>query len=104
MNVASDTDLAAVLDMKTIAVVGLSPNPLRTSHSVSATMQGYGYRIIPVNPGQEEILGEKAYPSLSAIPGPVDIVDVFPGQSLPRPSPRKPWPSAPKRSGCSWAS
>ncbi|WP_010269935.1 CoA-binding protein [Paenibacillus senegalensis] len=62
---------------KTIAVVGLSDNPERTSHMVSKAMQQKGYRIIPVNPNAAEILGEKCYPSLSDIPEPVDIVNVF---------------------------
>ena len=62
---------------KTIAVVGLSPNPERPSNSVSRYMQEQGYRIVPVNPNVREILGETAYPSLSEIPFPVDVVDVF---------------------------
>ena len=74
---ATDTDLMTILGEKTIAVVGLSPKPYRPSNSVSHYMQSYGYRIIPVNPGHEEIMGLKAYPSLSAIPEPVGIVDVF---------------------------
>jgi uncharacterized protein len=61
----------------TIAVVGLSPNPLRPSHGVSAYMQSQGYRIIPVNPQMEECLGEKAYPTLLEVPGRIDIVNVF---------------------------
>lgn len=60
-----------------IAVVGLSPNPLRPSHGVTAYMQSHGYRIIPVNPNIEECLGEKAYPSLLNVPGQVDIVNIF---------------------------
>ncbi|MFD0697214.1 CoA-binding protein [Paenibacillus sp. GCM10027628] len=60
-----------------IAVVGLSDNPDRTSHMVAAAMQSRGYRIIPVNPNATEILGEKSYASLSDIPEPVDIVNVF---------------------------
>ncbi|OCT17017.1 CoA-binding protein [Paenibacillus pectinilyticus] len=60
-----------------IAVVGLSDKPDRTSYMVSAAMQSRGYRIIPVNPNAEEILGEKCYASLSDIPEPVDIVNVF---------------------------
>lgn len=60
-----------------IAVVGLSDRPDRTSYMVSAAMQSRGYRIIPVNPGATEILGEKCYPSLRDIPEPVDIVNVF---------------------------
>ncbi|MGY5342528.1 CoA-binding protein [Paenibacillus glucanolyticus] len=60
-----------------IAVVGLSDRPDRTSYMVSAAMQMRGYRIIPVNPGAAEILGEKSYPSLKDIPEPVHIVNVF---------------------------
>jgi predicted CoA-binding protein len=62
---------------KTIAVVGLSPNKLRPSHGVSDYMKQQGYRIIPVNPGHAEILGEKSYRSLEDIPEPVDIVNIF---------------------------
>jgi predicted CoA-binding protein len=62
---------------KTIAVVGLSDNPLRPSHGVSAYMQSQGYKIIPVNPNIEEALGEKSYPSLAEVPGPIDIVNIF---------------------------
>ncbi len=62
---------------KTIAVVGLSCNPLRPSHGVSAYMQSQGYRIIPVNPNIEECLGEKAYSSLREIPEKIDIVNIF---------------------------
>ena len=62
---------------KTIAVVGLSCNPLRASHGVSAYMQTHGYRIIPVNPQIQECLGEKAYASLSDVPGKIDIVNIF---------------------------
>ncbi|RIV28175.1 CoA-binding protein [Alicyclobacillaceae bacterium I2511] len=61
----------------TIAVVGLSPDPERSSHSVAAEMQRRGYRVIPVNPKVPEVLGEKSYPTLLDIPYPVDIVDVF---------------------------
>ena len=62
---------------KIIAVVGLSSNPLRPSHGVSAYMQSHGYRIIPVNPNIEECLGEKAYASLLDVPEKVDIVNIF---------------------------
>ena len=62
---------------KTIAVVGLSANPMRASHGVSAYMQGHGYRIIPVNPRIDESLGEKAYGSLLEVPEKIDIVDIF---------------------------
>jgi len=60
-----------------IAVVGLSDKPDRESHMVAKALQERGYRIIPVNPNVTEVLGEKSYPNLSAIPEPVDIVDVF---------------------------
>jgi predicted CoA-binding protein len=62
---------------KTIAVVGLSDNPLRPSHGVSAYLQGQGYRIIPVNPTIREALGEEAYPSLLDVSEKIDIVNVF---------------------------
>lgn len=62
---------------KTIAVVGLSDNPMRPSHGVSAYMQSHGYRIIPVNPQIKESLGEKSYASLLDIPEKIDIVDIF---------------------------
>lgn len=61
----------------TIAVVGLSDKPDRVSYMVSEAMQKKGYRIIPVNPGAETILGEKSYALLKEIPEPVDIVNVF---------------------------
>lgn len=60
-----------------IAVVGLSANPLRPSHGVAAYMQRHGYRVIPVNPNETQVLGEKAYPSLADVPQSVDLVDVF---------------------------
>ena len=62
---------------KTIAVVGLSNNPLRPSYGVSAYMQTNGYRIIPVNPKIRGALGEKAYPSLLEVPEKIDIVNIF---------------------------
>jgi uncharacterized protein len=61
----------------TIAVVGLSTDPLRPSHGVSAYMQSHGYRIIPVNPNIDECLGEKSYVSLLDVPEKIDIVDIF---------------------------
>ena len=66
-----------ILQMKTIAVVGLSPKPERPSHYVALYLRDHGYKIIPVNPGQREIAGETCYPSLKDIPKPVDVVDVF---------------------------
>jgi predicted CoA-binding protein len=62
---------------QTIAVVGLSNDPLRASHGVSAYMQSQGYRIIPVNPLIESCLGEKAYVSLLEVPEKIDIVNIF---------------------------
>jgi uncharacterized protein len=62
---------------RTIAIVGLSADPLRPSHFVGFYLQRHGYRIVPVNPNEREVLGEQSYPSLSAIPFPVDVVDVF---------------------------
>ncbi len=66
-----------ILSFKTIAVVGLSPKPERPSYRVAAYLQSQGYKIIPVNPGHHEILGEKSYSTLRDIPHPIDIVDVF---------------------------
>lgn len=74
----SAEDIRALLQrVKTIAVVGLSASPGRPSHGVARALQGFGYRIIPVNPTLTEVLGEKAWPSLRALPEPVDLVDVF---------------------------
>jgi uncharacterized protein len=61
----------------TIAIVGLSANRLRPSNFVGFYMKRHGYRVIPVNPREQEILGEKSYPSLAEVPVPVDIVNVF---------------------------
>ena len=65
------------LRKRSIAVVGLSSNDLRPSHFVGFYMQRHGYKITPVNPREEEILGEKCYPTLRDIPHPIDVVDVF---------------------------
>jgi len=62
---------------KTIAVVGLSSNPARASNQVAAYLKIAGYRIIPVNPNEMEVLGEKAYARLEDVPDVIDIVDVF---------------------------
>lgn len=64
-------------DSKTIAVVGLSPKPERPSYQVAAYLLSAGFEIIPVNPGHEQILGRHCYPNLEAIPGRVDIVNIF---------------------------
>lgn len=68
---------ALLKSVKNIAVVGLSPNPARPSYGVAQAMQGFGFNIIPVNPALKEVLGEKAYPRLADVPGPIDLVDVF---------------------------
>jgi predicted CoA-binding protein len=73
----SDQVAALLKSAKTIAVVGLSNDPMRASHGVSAYMQSHGYRIIPVNPQIESSLGEKAYASLSDVPEKIDIVNIF---------------------------
>lgn len=62
---------------KVIAVVGLSSKPHRPSHGVARYLQTVGYRIIPVNPNEKEVLGEKSYPQLEDVPIKVDIVDIF---------------------------
>jgi uncharacterized protein len=83
----SDFDLAPYQDVTaiqrvlhhagTIAIVGLSNNPLRASYFVGYYLKRHGYTVIPVNPREQEILGEKSYPSLRDIPVPVDVVNVF---------------------------
>ena len=68
---------ALLLRAKNIAVVGLSPKPMRPSYIVAKAMQAFGYRIIPVRPMVERVLNEIAYPSLSAVPERIDLVDAF---------------------------
>jgi len=63
--------------VRTIAVVGLSPNPTRPSYGVSQAMQGFGYTIVPVHPSAREVLGARAYPRLGDIPVAIDLVNVF---------------------------
>jgi uncharacterized protein len=76
--ITADADIKTILSSsKTIAVLGLSPKPGRDSYQVAAYLKDRGYTVIPVRPAQAEILGEKAYPSLDDVPGPMDIVDVF---------------------------
>ena len=73
-----DADLKALLTQATtIAIVGASSNPERPSHGIMRRLQSLGYRVIPVKPGEQEVLGEHAYATLAEIPEPVDIVDVF---------------------------
>lgn len=66
-----------ILNLQTIAIVGLSPNPARPSYGVGLYLIENGYKVIPVNPGHAEILGLRSYPALTDIPTAVDIVDVF---------------------------
>ena len=64
-------------ECRTIAVVGLSSNPMRPSYNVAGYLQRNGYRIIPVNPNETEVLGERAYASLADVPDKIDLVDIF---------------------------
>ncbi len=75
--VSSDPAAEILRETKTIAVVGLSSNPARPSFGVSAHMQSAGYRIIPVNPNETEVLGEKSYARLEDVPVKIDMVDIF---------------------------
>ena len=63
--------------VKTIAVVGLSPNPVKDSHRVAAYLQSVGYKIVPIYPKEDEILGEKVYRSLAEVPFAIDMIDIF---------------------------
>lgn len=75
---AAEQDIKRILETcRTIAVVGLSHRPFRASHGVSLYMQQQGYRIIPVNPEETEVLGEKAYARLEDVPERIDLVDIF---------------------------
>ncbi len=64
-------------EAKTIAVVGLSRDPAKTAHAVPRALQSFGYRVVPVNPHVDELLGEHAYPSLAEVPDEIDVVEVF---------------------------
>ncbi|MGH7520505.1 MAG: CoA-binding protein [Gemmatimonadales bacterium] len=79
MTLSDDALRALLRRVHTIAVVGLSPKPVRPSHSVARYLQRSGYSIVPVNPGHDEILGEKSYPTLTAAARAhtLDLVDVF---------------------------
>jgi predicted CoA-binding protein len=74
----SDRAIRQILETaRTVAVVGLSDKPDRDSYKVARYLQEHGYRIIPVNPAVDQVLGEKSYPSVTGIPEQVDVVDVF---------------------------
>jgi uncharacterized protein len=70
-------EIEEILDMKRVAVVGLSSDPSKASYGVARYLKQAGYEIIPVNPKEQEILGERAYPSLRDLPEPPEVVDVF---------------------------
>jgi uncharacterized protein len=76
-NPSSDEIRQLLLSVHTVAVMGLSPNPARPSFRVAQGLMGFGYRIIPVRPMVDEVLGEKAFPDLESLPELPDIVDVF---------------------------
>jgi predicted CoA-binding protein len=76
-NPTPETICKLLREAKTVAVVGLSPNPGRPSFNVAKALQGFGHRIFPVRPLVSEVLGEKAYPDLESLPEVPDIVDVF---------------------------
>lgn len=72
-----DVKRRVLKDCKTIAIVGLSDNPQRTSHRIGKYLKEAGYKIVPVNPNITEALGEKSYPDLASIPFGIDLIDVF---------------------------
>jgi len=78
MGYADEITITRILkDCHTIAVVGLSSNSARPSYGVASYMKAQGYRVIPVNPNETNVLGEPAYPSLAAVPGTIDLVNIF---------------------------
>ena len=78
MEINSHETIRRILDeCRTIAVVGLSSDSSRPSHSVSSYMRRQGYKVIPVNPNETEVFGQKAYPDLASVPEKIDLVDVF---------------------------
>lgn len=78
MEINSSEAIKKILeDCRTIAVVGLSSNPSRASNGVAGYMKRQGYKIIPVNPREEQVFGEKSYPTLADVPIKIDLVDVF---------------------------
>jgi predicted CoA-binding protein len=78
-DLADETARVEVLlkEIRTVAIVGISKNPQKDSHFVGRYLQKAGYKIVPVNPGSDSILGETCYPDLISIPFPVDVVDIF---------------------------
>ena len=72
----------ALTQTRTWAVVGCSPDPRRDSHRIAALLQRRGFRVIPVNPAVDELLGERCYASLAHVPEPVEVVDIFRRSSL----------------------
>jgi predicted CoA-binding protein len=72
----------ALTETRTWAVVGCSPDPRRDSHRIAALLQRRGFRVIPVNPAVDELLGERCYASLADVPEPVEVVDIFRRSSL----------------------
>lgn len=78
MDINSGETIRRILDeCRTIAVVGLSSNSMRPSNGVAGYMRRMGYRVIPVNPNETQVFGEKSYPALSDIPDKIDLVDIF---------------------------
>ncbi len=78
MEINSHETIRRILDeCRTIAVVGLSSDPSRPSHGVSGYMRLQGYTVIPVNPNETEVFGEKSYPDLASVPEKIELVDVF---------------------------
>ena len=77
MDATSELTRRVLESFRTIAVVGLSRDVTKAAHSVPAAMQGYGWRVIPVNPYADTLLGERCYPTLLDVPEPVEVVNVF---------------------------
>jgi len=100
---AEEKEIKEILENnRVVAVVGLSPKPDRASHQVAQYLQEHGYRIVPVRPKADEILGEKAFASLRDIPFPVEVVDIFRKEDAIPGLWTRPSPSAPRWSGCNW--
>lgn len=84
MPLTTDADIRRVLSAETVAVVGCSTTPGKPAHDVPAYLQRHGYRVIPVNPFADTVLGEPAYDELSAVDARIDVVDVFrPSEDVP---------------------